>query len=124
MAMRTVIGFPRAACEPHPPGPAGVYYAGERIGKEIGASRSAAGHVQLDGSESHTRYPAAMKLSLLPQIMTVIALVHAGSTAEAAWHFTDVTASAGLSYQHGYTAGPGFREPSEHAGGVAAGDYD
>src|SRR5262249_21821703 len=43
---------------------------------------------------------------------------------DAAWHFTDVTAEAGLSYQHGYLVEPGFREASEAAGGVAAGDYD
>jgi hypothetical protein len=43
---------------------------------------------------------------------------------DAAWHFTDVTAEAGLSYQHGYLTEPGFREASAGAGGVAAGDYD
>ncbi len=53
---------------------------------------------------------------------TVLTLRAAAS--DAAWHFTDVTAEAGLSYQHGYLAEPGFREPSENAGGVAVGDYD
>jgi enediyne biosynthesis protein E4 len=37
-----------------------------------------------------------------------------------------VTGAAGVLYQHGYVDPPGgeFREPSDLAGGVAAGDYD
>jgi hypothetical protein len=59
-----------------------------------------------------------------PVLVTIAALLLQRTPATAAWHFTDVTAEAGLSYQHGYLAEPGFREPSENAGGVAAGDYD
>jgi len=44
--------------------------------------------------------------------------------ADAGWHFTDVTAAAGLSYVHGYTGDVDFRGSAELAGGVAAGDYD
>ncbi len=55
-------------------------------------------------------------------LAALLAVVASG--ADAAWRFTDVTAEAGLVYQHGYVATPGFREASEHAGGVAAGDYD
>jgi hypothetical protein len=53
-------------------------------------------------------------------------LALAVTTARAEWHFTDVTAAAGLTYEHGYvdTSVTGFREPSNVAGGVAAGDYD
>ena len=40
-----------------------------------------------------------------------------------AWHFTDVTAEAGLVYQHGLTESV-FSEVHAMAGGVAAGDYD
>ena len=65
--------------------------------------------------------PTPMTFRLL--VATVL-LVTVATRAEAAWRFTDVTAEAGLVYQHGYTATPGFREASEHAGGVAAGDYD
>src|SRR5262249_40240600 len=61
---------------------------------------------------------------LLRYVAFPVAIALVGSPVHAAWHFTEVTAEAGLSYQHGYTAGPGFREPSENAGGVAAGDYD
>ncbi len=45
------------------------------------------------------------------------------TAASAAWHFTDVTAEAGLSYQHGYRD-TGFDEEADNSGGVAAGDYD
>src|SRR5262245_48602353 len=40
-----------------------------------------------------------------------------------AWEFTDVTASAGVSYSHGYLDLT-FDEARHVAGGVAAGDYD
>src|SRR5262245_5639049 len=62
---------------------------------------------------------------LLRYVALPVAIALVSTPVHAAWHFTEVTAEAGLSYQHGYTTtGPGFREPSENAGGVAAGDYD
>jgi hypothetical protein len=45
------------------------------------------------------------------------------SAANAAWHFTDVSTQAGLTYQHGYVD-TAFDELADYAGGVAAGDYD
>jgi hypothetical protein len=49
----------------------------------------------------------------------------AGSVAHAggAWVFTDVTATAGVGYQHGWVGGE-FDPASVEVGGVAAGDYD
>src|SRR5262245_56175315 len=62
-----------------------------------------------------TRFPLSMVL-----------LVVAVTTARAGWHFTDVTAAAGLTYEHGYLNASlsTFRQPWNVAGGVAAGDYD
>ena len=57
-------------------------------------------------------------------LVAVVALSAVMATAaSAAWHFTDVTAEAGLVYQHGYVD-PSFDEVADYAGGVAAGDYD
>jgi hypothetical protein len=42
----------------------------------------------------------------------------------AAWTFTDVTAAAGLDYQHGYADPLYYAENGLTAGGVAAGDFD
>jgi cysteine-rich repeat protein len=54
---------------------------------------------------------------------TLVLLAALGGTARADWHFSDVTAEAGLVYQHGYGDSL-FSEALENAGGVAAGDYD
>src|SRR5438093_9809645 len=57
--------------------------------------------------------------------LLLIVLLGAAPAAARAWTFTDVTAAAGLTYQHGYAQPPC---PSCNtawvAGGVAAGDYD
>lgn len=53
-----------------------------------------------------------------------LAVLCAAGTTRAAWHFTDVTAEAGLTYQHAQQPASAFRQPIEVAGGVAAGDYD
>jgi len=42
----------------------------------------------------------------------------------AEWRFTDVTAAAGIDYEHGYAEPSHFSESRLTAGGVAAGDYD
>src|SRR5262249_26294052 len=53
-----------------------------------------------------------------------LAVLCAAETTQAAWRFTDVTAEAGLTYQHAQQPASAFREPIEVSGGVAAGDYD
>lgn len=60
----------------------------------------------------------------LPHCLALVAALVAPAAVHAAWHFTDVTAEAGLTYEHGFSQFPEFSEPSEHSGGVAAGDYD
>ena len=60
----------------------------------------------------------------LPCCLALVAALVAPAAVHAAWHFTDVTADAGLTYEHGFSQFPEFSEPSEHSGGVAAGDYD
>ena len=75
----------------------------------------------MTGTVNTRDIPTPMPFRLL--VATAL-LVTVATRADAAWRFTDVTAEAGLVYQHGYTVTPGFREASEHAGGVAAGDYD
>jgi hypothetical protein len=70
-------------------------------------------------------YPAPMGSILNGLRVGAVGVALTAATSHAAWHFTDVTAEAGLSFEHGYTStGPDFRQPSENAGGVAAGDYD
>src|SRR2546428_3675382 len=57
--------------------------------------------------------------------LLLIGLVGAAPVAARAWTFTDVTAAAGLTYQHGYAQlGQGGLVTAWIAGGVAAGDYD
>jgi cysteine-rich repeat protein len=57
------------------------------------------------------------------RLLVLLLLALGSDVARGAWHFSDVTADAGLTYQHGY-GDAGFSEFSENAGGVAAGDYD
>src|SRR5439155_1682552 len=57
--------------------------------------------------------------------LLLIGLLGAVPAVARAWTFTDVTAAAGLTYQHGYAQlGPGGLATAWIAGGVAAGDYD
>ena len=57
--------------------------------------------------------------------LLLIALLGAAPAIAGAWTFTDVTAAAGLTYQHGYAQlGQGGLVTAWIAGGVAAGDYD
>jgi hypothetical protein len=64
-----------------------------------------------------------MRIATTCCVLALAVLLTAGTT-RAAWHFTDVTAEAGLTYQHALQPASAFREPLEVAGGVAAGDYD
>src|SRR5258706_24978 len=61
------------------------------------------------------------------RVAAMIAFVLATSSADAAWHFSDVTAEAGLTYQHGYvatTSGRPTRNPGGDVVGATAADYD
>ncbi|MEW6270917.1 MAG: FG-GAP-like repeat-containing protein [Thermodesulfobacteriota bacterium] len=55
----------------------------------------------------------------------VLAVLIAPAAEAAPWTFTDVTAAAGVLYEHGYlTPAAGSRPQRINTGGVAAGDYD
>ena len=62
-------------------------------------------------------------LRVLLVAMPVVVALAPGQSAALPGPFTDVTAAAGLAYQHGYVAS-NVPESSHIAGGVACGDYD
>ncbi len=85
-----------------------------------------AGLDAMDGSETRRRpsvgralrWLFTVGLSALP--IPFAPASHAGIPG---WSFVDVTATAGVAYEHGYIGGPS-NERLLFAGGVAAGDYD
>src|SRR5436190_17493391 len=87
-------------------------------GRRLRSPRATEAPVVLTARHAARDTPAAMRRLL---VLLLVAL--ANGVACAAWHFSDVTADAGLTYQHGY-GDADLSEFSENAGGVAAGDYD
>src|SRR5262245_14816572 len=65
-------------------------------------------------------------ISLLGLALSVLLIAATAAPSRAApWTFTDVTAEAGVLYDHGYATPPfGLRPQRVNVGGVAAGDYD
>ncbi|MFP6664365.1 MAG: hypothetical protein VCC00_09215, partial [Deltaproteobacteria bacterium] len=60
----------------------------------------------------------------LVAIFSLSFLVALPATSGAAWNFTDVTATAGVSYVHGFAGAMDMHDPRALGGGVAVGDFD